>query len=55
MYDAEWGSLFSFDRRVLDAVGFKLLGDTSVQSVVGLGVRNISWVGELIQEVGFRS
>ena len=50
--DAKWDGLLSFDRRVLQAVGFELPGETSVQSGVGLGVRRISWVGEAIQEVG---
>ena len=51
MDDVEWDSLFLFDWRVLDAVGFKLTGKTSVQSVVGLGVRRMSLVWESIQEV----
>ena len=53
--NAKEGGLFLFDRRVLDAVGFKLLGETSVQSGVGLGVWRLSWVGEAIQEVGFHN
>ena len=36
--DTEWGGLFSFDWRVLQAVGFELTGETYVQSDVGLGV-----------------
>ena len=55
MDDAEWDGLFSFDPRVLKAVGFKLLGEMSVQSGVGLGVGGFSWVGEAIQEVGCRN
>ena len=38
----EGGGLFFFDQRVLDAVGFKLAGDASVQSGVGLGVWRLS-------------
>ena len=53
--DAEWDGLFSFYRRVLQAIGFKLAGDTSVQSGVGLGVGRLSWVREAIQEVGCRN
>ena len=49
MDDAEWDGLFSFEPRVLKAVGFKLPGETSVQSSVGLGVGRFSWVGEAIQ------
>ena len=55
MGDAEWDGLFSFDRRILQAIGFELLGETSVQSGVGLGIERISWVGEAIQEVGRRN
>ena len=55
MDDAEWDGLFSFDRRVLQAIVFKLPGETSVQSGVGLGVRRLSWVEEAIQEVGRRN
>ena len=46
------GRPFSFDWRVLKAVGFKLPGETCVRSGVGLGVGRIYWVGEAIQEVG---
>ena len=53
--DAEWDGLFSFYRRVLQAVGFELPGETSVQSGVGLGVKKLSWVREAIQEVGRRN
>ena len=52
MDDAEWDNLFLFDRRVLKAVGFKLPGETSVQSGVGLDVGRLSWVKKAIQEVG---
>ena len=55
MDDAKWDGLFSFDPRVLKAVCFKLPGETSVQSGVGLGVGGVSWVGEAIQEVGRRN
>ena len=50
--DAEWDGLFSFDRRVLQAVVFEPPVETSIQSSVGLGVERLSWVGETIQEVG---
>ena len=43
--NAEGGGLFLFDQRVLDAVGFNLKGDASVQSGVSLGVWRISGVG----------
>ena len=46
---AEWDGFFLFDQRVFQAVGFELLGETSVQSGVGLGVGRLSWVGEAIQ------
>ena len=52
MNNSEGGGIFLFDRRVLDAVGFKLTFETYVKSGVGLGVWRISWVGEAIQEVG---
>ena len=41
-----------FDRRFFNAVGFKLIGETSIQSGVGLGAWGISRVREAIQEVG---
>ena len=47
--------LFSFGRRVLNAVGFKLPGETSIQSGVGLEFWRISWVGKAIPEVGRRN
>ena len=46
--DAKWDGLFSFDWRFLQAVGFEVPGETSIQSGVGLGVRRLSWVGEAI-------
>ena len=55
MDDAKWDGLFLFDRRVLQAVGFELPVETSVQSNVGLGVGRLSWVGGGIQEVGCRN
>ena len=42
--DAKQDGLFSFDRRVFNTIGFKLPGETSVQSGVGLGVRRLYWV-----------
>ena len=53
--DAEWDGLFLFDWRVLQAVGFDIPGETSVQSGVGLIVGRLSWFGEAIQEVGCRN
>ena len=53
--NSEGGGLLSFYRRVLDIVGFKLMGEASVQSGVGLGIWRLSRVGEAIQEVGFRN
>ena len=41
-----------FDLRVLNTVGFKLVGEASVQFGVGLGVWRLSRVREAIQEVG---
>ena len=55
MEDVECDSLFSFDWRVLKAVSFKLPGETSFRSGVGLGIGRFSWVGEAIQEVGRRN
>ena len=55
MNDAEWDRLFSLYQRVLQAVGFKLPGETSVQSGVGLGAGRLSWVREAIEEVGCRN
>ena len=49
--DSEGGVLLSIDRRVLNAVGFKLTGEVSVQSGVGLFTGEGSWVREAIQEV----
>ena len=48
-------NLLSFERRVLNAVGFKLMGEASVQSSVGLGVWRISRVREAIRKVGRRN
>ena len=48
-------SLLFFDRRVLGAIGFKLVGEAYVQSGVGLGIRRLSRVWEAIQEVGRRN
>ena len=42
---ADGDGLFLFEWRVLNAVGFKLTGETSVQSSVGLGIWRISRVG----------
>ena len=50
--NAKGGGLFLFDRRVLDAVGFKLPGERSAQSGVGMSVWRIYWVREAIQGVG---
>ena len=36
--NAEGGGLFLFERRVLDAVGFKMTGEAYVQSGVDLSV-----------------
>ena len=47
--------LFLFDRRVLDPVGFKLPGESHVQSDVGLGVGGLPVIWEDIQEVGCRN
>ena len=52
VYNSEGGGLFSFDWRVLGALGFNMTGEDSVQSGVGLGVWRLSRVGEAIQEVG---
>ena len=53
--NAKGDGLLSFERMVLDAIGFKLTGEASVQSGVGLGVCRISREGEAIQEVGHRN
>ena len=55
MDDANWDGLSSFGQRVLNNVGFRLMGKTSVQSGVELGVGGLSCVGEAIQEVGRRN
>ena len=55
MDDANWDGLSSFGQRVLNNVGFRLMGKTSVQSGVDLGVGGLSCVGEAIQEVGRRN
>ena len=36
-------------------LGFKLIGETPVQSGVGLGVWRLFWVREATQEVGWRN
>ena len=36
--NSEGESLFLFYRRVLDAIGFKMIGEASIQFGVGLGV-----------------
>ena len=53
--NAKGGGLFSFEQRIFDAVGFKLTGEVSVQSGVGLGVWKIYGANEAIQEVGCRN
>ena len=50
--DTERDGFFSSDRRVLNLVGFKLPGDSHVQSFVGLGVGGLLGVWEASQEVG---
>ena len=52
MNDAEGGGFFSSDWKILDLVGFKLPGESHVQSAVGLGVGRLPGVWETIQEVG---
>ena len=52
MYNAEGDGFFSSDRRVLNPVGFKLPGESYVQSLVGLGVGGLPGVWEASQEVG---
>ena len=42
--NAKGGGLFLFDSRVIYTVVFKLVGELSVQSGVGLGVWRLSWV-----------
>ena len=44
MEDAEEGDIFPFDWRVLDPVGFELLGELLIQYDVGLGVGGVSLV-----------
>ena len=55
MDDTEGDGFFPSDRRVLDPVGFKLLGEPHIQSVVGLGVGGLPGVWEASQEVGCRN
>ena len=55
MDDAEWDGHVLFDQRFLQAVGFELTGEMSVQSGVGLGVGGLSWVREATQDVGCRN
>ena len=50
--NAKGDRLLSFDRRVLNDVGFELNGGKSAQSGVGLDVCRLSWAEEAIQEVG---
>ena len=53
--NAEGGGLFLFERRVLDAVGFKMTGEASVQPGAGLGIWRLSRAREAIQEVGLQN
>ena len=48
-------SLLLIDTWLLGTICFKLTGEASVQSSVGLGVWVIYWVREAIQEVGCRN
>ena len=50
--NANGGGLFSFDVRVLDTAGFKLTGEVSVQSGVGLSTWRIFRVRKAIQDMG---
>ena len=50
--NAKGSGPFLFYQRVLDAVGFKLMGEAFVQFGVGLSVWRLYQVGEDIQEVG---
>ena len=52
MDNVKRGGIFLFDRRVLDAIGFHLMGEAYVQSNVCLGVWRISGIRENIQEAG---
>ena len=53
--NADGDDLFLFEQRVLDVVGFKLTGEASVQSSVGLGVCSLFRVREAVQKVGRRN
>ena len=46
--NAEGDTILLLERRVLDAVGFKRMCETSVYSGVGLGIWWLSRVGEAI-------
>ena len=52
MNDAEGDGFFSSDRRVLDPVCFKLLGESHAQTDIGLGVGGITGVWEARKVVG---
>ena len=49
------GILLLLGRRVLDTVGYKLMGDMSIQTGVGLSVWSIYWVREVILKLGRRN
>ena len=51
-YDSEGDCLFSLDRGIFKAVGLELPCEALVEPSVRLGVRQLSGVGETIQEVG---
>ena len=53
--DAKGDSLLSLERWVLNAVGFNLTCEASIQYGVGLGFWRLSRVREAIQEVGRRN
>ena len=52
MNNAEVDGFSPFDRRVLDPVCFKLLGESHAQTDVGLGVGGITGVWEARKVVG---
>ena len=53
--NAKGGGIFSFERRVLNAVGFNMTGEATAQSSVSLGVWRLSCFREAIQEVDRRN
>ena len=50
--NTQGGSFSPLDRRIFDSLSFELAGEAPVHADVSLGVRGVSRVREVVQEVG---